>query len=133
MKFQEKTSQEVFSNKHVNFAINRNWLEIWLFIENFLEKTSKEVVVFPKSSHCRKMCVWVLLLQLKNNSKTFNINEKTSKYIFTSLPKFYSGFWSNLWLQKKTSKDGRLLSMWKSNIVNCKSKSADFVWHWEDR
>ena len=42
--------------------------------------------VFPKSFHCRKNYACILL-QLKNNSETYNINEKTSQILFRVLIK----------------------------------------------
>ena len=100
-----------------------------------MEKTSTEV--FWKSSLSllnAEICLRGLLLQLKNNSKTFNINEKTSiEDFFRNLFQFNSGFWSNICPREKTSRELlKKSSLKKSNIVNCKSNPADFLQHWED-
>ena len=50
-KMPEKTSREVFSDKHVSFAIDWSLLETWLFIKDFSE-------VFLNPSQCCKKSTW---------------------------------------------------------------------------
>ena len=114
----QKNPREDFSNKQVSFATAKICQKF-----DFLQKTSRGVFfsknfyrsllkVFPKSSHCRKKSVWVIL-QLKNNTETFNINEKTSQILSRVLVKPFI-----------TRKDFQKSSLEKLNIVTCKSISG---------
>ena len=76
--------------------------------------------------------MWVTFA-IENNSKTFNINEKTSSLeVFSSL---IMGFGQTFVRERRLlekSFDGRLLkksSLEKTNIVNCKSNPADILRH----
>ena len=56
-KIPEKTSREVFSDKHVSFAIDRSLSEIWLFIEDFPDKQ----VSFAIDRSLSKIWLFILL------------------------------------------------------------------------
>lgn len=75
----EKTYQKNFCDNNVNFTTNQNSSRKFDFYKRFLGKSFLLLYkVFSLSPNLYK-----LFLQLKINSRTFNINWKTSQKVFS--------------------------------------------------